>query len=133
MNAIQVLIVDDNSDFVRAAEGFLTSLSTIEVIGRAASGLEALDMVKRLHPTLVLMDLVMPGMDGLEATRQVKAQDGAPKVIIVSLASSGGYDAHMRSVGADGFVSKTAFTAQLPVMIESLFGGSPRAPVSRRP
>lgn len=121
MRAIRVLIVDDNNDFAKAAGGFLDAIPAVEVIGYAGSGMEALAMITQLRPTLVLMDLLMPGMDGLEATRQIKCCAVAPKVVIVSMLDPETYDTAAHWAGADGFVSKKTFAAQLQPLLEALF------------
>src|SRR5262249_59931152 len=72
----RVLLVDDNHDFLASVERFLSVEPGIAVVGRAASGREALDQVGRLRPEVVVMDLSMPEMDGLEATQRLKPQPG---------------------------------------------------------
>jgi CheY-like chemotaxis protein len=74
---IRMLMVDDSPTFLDAATTFLSRVPRFEVVGRALSGEEALEQVHQLQPDLVLLDLAMPGMDGLEVTRRLKAQSGA--------------------------------------------------------
>ena len=124
MKTVQVLIVDDSEDFALAAREFLAGISDIEVVGHAWSGLEAMEMVNRLHPALVLMDLNMPHMDGVQATQRIKSQAGAPKIVIVSMHDPDAYEGSAGLAGADGFVSKTRFVVNLPPLIQSLFGAS---------
>jgi CheY-like chemotaxis protein len=91
------------------------------VVGAARSGQDALYYVEKVHPDLVLMDLVMPEMNGLEATQRIKAQPGAPYVIIVTLYGNSEYRAAAIRAGADGLVAKSTFETQLQSMIQSLF------------
>ena len=120
MCAIKVLIVDDSPTFARAAEQFLRGIPNVEILGHAHSGAEALAMAAQLSPTLVLMDLVMPGMDGLEATRRLKSQPNAPKIVILSVVDPEEYAALAHGAGADAFVPKGELANQLPSFIESM-------------
>ena len=123
MPTIRALLVDDYADFLESASQFLSTVPHIQVVGCAHSGSEALQAVDRLRPDLVLMDLAMPGMSGLEATRRIKAQAGAPRVVIVTLHSSPGYRIAARAAGADGLVSKSEFGEDFLPLIRDLFGG----------
>jgi two-component system response regulator NreC len=93
----------------------------IEIVGRAYSGRGALEQVPVLKPDLVLMDLTMPEMNGLEATRALKAQPDGPRVIILTLHDNPEYRAAAEAVRADGFVTKTELDLQLLPMINRLF------------
>ncbi|MBI4780728.1 MAG: response regulator transcription factor [Oscillatoriophycideae cyanobacterium NC_groundwater_1537_Pr4_S-0.65um_50_18] len=91
--------------------------SQIQVIGQADSGEAAIAQVQRLNPDLVVMDLAMPEMNGLEATRHLKRQPVAPKVILLTLYDNLEYSTAARLVGADGFITKSdAGTALLPLI-----------------
>ena len=74
----RILLVDDSLHFIESAERFLSEELGVNVVGSALSGIEAIDQVMRLRPDLVLMDVAMPGMDGLEATHKIKAMPNAP-------------------------------------------------------
>ncbi len=82
---ITVLIVDDHDMVRQGALGYLEAQKDIAVVGEAANGMQAVDLVKELVPDVVLMDLVMPGMDGVEATRKIK--DLSPRTQIIVLTS----------------------------------------------
>ena len=81
---IRVLIADDHQVVRQGLRTFLELNEGIEVVGEAGDGAEAVELVRRLQPDIVLMDLVMPGMDGIEATRQVTALECATKVIALT-------------------------------------------------
>jgi DNA-binding NarL/FixJ family response regulator len=98
----------------------------IEIVGRALSGRDALEQVALLHPDLVLMDLAMPEMNGLEAARRIKVQPDAPRVVILTLYDNPEYHAVAGAVGADGFVAKSEFGTQLLPLIHKLFANPPR-------
>jgi DNA-binding NarL/FixJ family response regulator len=118
---VQVLLVDDNPGFIAPAVRFLSALPQVKVVGCACSGEEALDLVARLSPDLVLMDLALPGMNGLEATARLRSRPDAPRVIMVTLYDTPEYRAAARVAGADGYVSKSDFGTDLLPMILSLF------------
>ena len=120
---IRTLLVDDNPEFLEAAKRFITSEEQLKIIGTALSGQEAIEKVKELNPDLVLMDLAMPDMNGLEATRQIKRQSSAPHVVILTLHDTPEYREASEAVGADGFVPKSDFGVQLLPLVKALFEG----------
>ena len=121
-NPVRILLVDDNPTFLTAAERLLTSRpSSFAVVGRACSGEEALERVVALQPDLVLMDVAMPGLNGLEATRRIKAEPDPPRVIVLTLHDGAVYRDAARNAGADGFVSKARLDQALVPLARSLF------------
>lgn len=125
VHPILVLIVDDNPTFIEAADSFLATEPQVEVVGTALSGVEALEQVKTLHPDLVLLDYVMPHLNGVEITRRLKALPQPPRVIIVSMYDAGEYRNQAEAVHADGFIPKAELGNELLPMIGRLF---PRRP-----
>jgi two-component system invasion response regulator UvrY len=107
----RLLLVDDSAEFLESAEYFLRNQTNVQVVGRALDGNLALDEVTRLAPDLVLMDIAMPGLSGLEVTRRLKARPSSPMVILLTLYDTAEYRAAAVAVGADGFVSKADFCA----------------------
>jgi two-component system, NarL family, response regulator LiaR len=83
-NPITVLIVDDHEVVRRGVGAYLETQPDLEVVGEATSGDEAVEMVKELIPDVVLMDLIMPGMDGVETTRRVKAASPRTQVVVLT-------------------------------------------------
>ncbi len=119
---LRTLVVDDNQDYLRTCLRWLAGEDGIDVVDNAGSGEAAVETVARLRPDLVLMDLVMPGMGGLEATRRIKAQPDPPVVVIMSLWDSGVARAEAELVGADGFVSKSQITTALLPLVRARTG-----------
>ena len=107
-STIRVLLVDDHTAVRQAFAFALKSEAGIEVIGEAGSGLAALEEIRRLHPNLVLMDINLPGMNGIEATRQIRAEFPQIEVIGLSMYESEEQGAAMRRAGARAYVSKSA-------------------------
>src|SRR5262245_48622931 len=98
MARLRVLVVDDNREFLISVERLLGEDPRVEVVGRARSGREALEAIDSLRPDLVLMDLAMPEISGLEATNRVKRQPNPPYVVIMTCHNSKEYQAAARIV-----------------------------------
>ncbi len=118
---IRVLIVDDSVHFLEVEKRFLAMQPELTIVGSATSGEAAISQTDHLHPDLILMDLTMPGMNGLQATRQIKNQPNAPRIIIVTLHDQNAYRTMSETVGADGFITKDNFGEPLIKMIHTLF------------
>jgi CheY-like chemotaxis protein len=112
MPRVRVLLVDDSPACRKVTARLLTSDPRIELVGLAASGAEALERVAALKPDIVLMDWVMPRMDGLEATRRIKAQSDAPLVLMLSCHDNDEYQ-NAAAAHADGFLPKAKCAALL--------------------
>lgn len=121
MSSIRTLLVDDSPQFLEATKRFLSSDPHIEIVGSTLSGKEALEKIATLNPDLVLIDLAMPDMNGLETTRQIKALPGAPQVIILTLYDNQEYRTAGQAVQADGFIAKSELGANLLPLIHLLF------------
>ena len=118
---IRILLVDDSIHFIESARRFLSEELGVSVVGSALSGLEAVEKVAQLNPDLVLMDVSMPGMDGLEATQQIKARPKPPVVFILTLYDTPKYRDAAHRAGADGFIPKADFGEKLLPLIYSIF------------
>jgi DNA-binding NarL/FixJ family response regulator len=115
-----VLLVDDSPTFLEQARAWLSRESDIEVVGSAVSGDEAIALVKQLNPRVVLMDIAMPGMNGLEATRRLKLLAGPPLVMMVSLDGDPAHRTAAAAAGADGFLCKADFAAAVLSTLRAL-------------
>lgn len=105
-DVIRVLVVDDSAPFVRAARRTLMLEDGLEVVGTAGSADAAVKAVRRLQPDVVLMDMSMPGANGLEATRAVREEMPGIRVIILTAHDAGSYEEAARRAGADAVVGK---------------------------
>jgi DNA-binding NarL/FixJ family response regulator len=116
MQTIRVLLVDDSRDFIDAIDRFLAEVGGVEVIGKEYSGSEALNLADHLRPDLVLMDISMPEMNGLQATTRIKTRFDPPQVIMLTLHDSPQYREAAQQAGADGFVTKSEIAELLPAI-----------------
>ncbi|HVY08385.1 MAG TPA: response regulator transcription factor [Burkholderiales bacterium] len=117
---VNVMLVDDSASFRTAAEQFMTEVCGANVVGQADSGEAAVEMALRLRPEVVLMDLAMGGINGIEAGRRIKEADGGIKIVILTLNNGREYRDLANSLALDGFVSKTDFTTVICGVIDSL-------------
>ena len=117
MSPVTVLLVDDHEGFINAARRHLRQFPWIDVVGGAANGIEAIERTEALKPQVVLMDLAMPQMGGLQATRLIKAQTDPPYIVIASHFDDAQHREHAHNAGADAFVSKLNYVQDvLPIL-----------------
>ena len=103
-----VLIVDDMPQVRQDLRLLLQLTNELEVVGEAANGQEAIQLAKLLHPDVVIMDVEMPVLDGLQATLQIKKHNLAKRVVILSVHSEPEDEASAIQAGADAFIQKGA-------------------------
>ena len=108
--AVRVLIVDDQPPFREAARMVVELSDGFEVAGEAENGESAVAMAAELKPDLVLMDVQMPGINGLEATRQIMEAADPPRVLVMSTHESGDYSGPAVEAGAIAFIPKSEFS-----------------------
>ena len=108
---ITVLIVDDHPGY-RAAARTVLEMDGFEVVGETATGLEGVDEAARLRPQIVLLDIGLPDIDGIEAAQRITAAAGgnAPAVVLISSRDGDGYAAAFAACGARGFIPKADLT-----------------------
>ncbi|NZA27901.1 response regulator transcription factor [Luteimonas sp. SJ-92] len=123
MNDITVLLVDDHEGFINAALRHFRKVEWLQVVGTAGNGLEAIERSEALRPAVVLMDLAMPEMGGLQATRLIKAQDDPPYIVVASHFDDAEHREHAMRAGADNFVSKLSYIQEVMPILESLHRG----------
>jgi len=119
-----VLIADDQTLFRSGLAALLDKDPRVIVVGQAASGEEAVRMVDELKPDLVLMDLKMPGMEGVEATRLIHAKHPEVAVVILSSFSGDGHLIQALEAGASGYVLKDTNVATIVNGMLAIAGGA---------
>lgn len=110
---IRVVIADDHGLFAEALEAILTVDGRVEVVGRATDGGKAVELVERLEPDVVLMDISMPVVDGFEATREIRRRVPGSSVLILTGSNSRDDVDRSREAGASGYVTKDRIAAEL--------------------
>lgn len=106
MCAYRILLADDHTLFRQGIKRILASASDLEVVGEAGDGLELLELLKKLSPDMVIVDISMPRLRGLEATREIKIIDPAVKVLILTMHKDNEYLRNAISAGAEGYLLK---------------------------
>jgi DNA-binding NarL/FixJ family response regulator len=121
--SIRVLVADDQSMVRAGFRMLLAGEADIEVVAEAGNGLEAIDKAERFRPTIVLMDIRMPELDGLEATRRILAADPAARILVLTTFDLDEYIYEALKAGASGFVLKDDPPEQLIAAIHTVAGG----------
>jgi DNA-binding NarL/FixJ family response regulator len=111
--SIRVLIADDHRLFAQALEAILVTDERLEIAGHARDGAEAVELARSLDPDVILMDIAMPGMDGFEATRQIRRHKADACVLMLTGSNSRTDVDRAREAGAAGYVTKDRIAAEL--------------------
>jgi two-component system response regulator NreC len=123
MDPIRLLLVDDH-DIVRTGlKSFLESQSGLEVVGEARDGAEAMERAAATRPDIVLMDISMPGVDGLEGTKQLRASFPSTQVLALTVHDDKQYFMQMLGAGASGYLTKLAAPDELVAAIHAVANG----------
>jgi len=121
VQTIKLLLVDDHAGFLSAVMRHLRKRPWLSVVGTAGNGLEAITASERLRPDVIVMDLAMPEMGGLQATRLIRAQDDAPMIVIASHFDDAEHRERALRAGADHFVSKLSYLQQVVDILETRY------------
>jgi DNA-binding NarL/FixJ family response regulator len=121
--SIRVLVADDQSMVRAGFRMLLAGEADIEVVAEASNGLEAVDKAGRFHPTVILMDIRMPELDGLQATRRILAADDTARILILTTFDLDEYVYEALRAGASGFVLKDDPPEQLIAAVRTVAGG----------
>ena len=117
---LKTMLVDDNPTFVRSVRHVLDHMPGIAVVACAADGVEALEMQQQWLPDLVLLDLSMPRLNGLEVARRLTRVNHAPTIFVLSMHDSAAYREAAAHAGVSAFVKKENFTSELLPLLEQL-------------
>jgi DNA-binding NarL/FixJ family response regulator len=120
--SVRVLLVDDAPVYADTLELLLCGDNRIQIVGKAYDGAEGLERALDLRPDVVVMDVRMPGLDGIEATRQIRAQLRATRVVVVTSSPTRECEARARAAGACAFLPKDAGFLEIAAAI----AGEPR-------
>ncbi|HMN05293.1 MAG TPA: response regulator transcription factor [Flavobacteriales bacterium] len=118
-----ILIVDDQSIILDGMEAILSGMSDVEVVGRCANGSEAVELARELKPDLVLMDVNMPDMDGIEATRHVLKASPDSHVLMLSMYGHREFVLEVMAAGASGYLLKNAGKEELRMAMDQVLKG----------
>jgi DNA-binding NarL/FixJ family response regulator len=124
MPKIKVLLVDDHTVVRQGLRALLLSESTMEIVGEASTGREAIQMAKKFSPDVIVMDIAMPLLNGLEATRQIVRSDPNAKVLVLSSYSDDDYVQKLTEAGAAGYLIKQTAANDLVHAIHDIYAGN---------
>ncbi|WP_260684031.1 response regulator transcription factor [Rhodococcus sp. KBS0724] len=131
MSRIRVLLVDDQALIRAGFRMILEETDEIDIVGEAQDGVEAVRLSAELNPDVILMDIRMPGLDGIEATRQIMTRDASARVLVLTTFDLDEYAFSALRAGASGFILKDVMVDELERAIRSVASGdavvSPRA------
>jgi len=119
MQPLRILLADDNESFRDSLAEFLGAQKGLEVVGRAANGIEAVELADRYRPDLIFMDLHMPHRNGISAMQMIKRRSPSTKVIIISMHGNEVYRTKAEESGADGFIGKERMKSGLSEVLGS--------------
>lgn len=121
--SIRVLLVDDHELVRIGIRRLLSDVPGIQVLGEAGTGEEAIDLVSKLKPNVILMDVNMPGMGGLEATKRIKRLEPDSKILVVTVYGDEPYPSLVLQAGADGYMTKGASVDEMVLAIKTVSYG----------
>jgi DNA-binding NarL/FixJ family response regulator len=118
-----ILLADDHVMFRRGVRRIIQSIDDVEVVGEASDGFELLELVKKTDPNLIILDISMPNLRGLEATREIKIINPEVKVLMLTMHKDREYLCHAFSAGAEGYLLKEDADSELISAIDTLRKG----------
>ena len=120
MKPVKTVIADDHNLFRKGISSMFEDNPSVSIIGEASNGQELLTLLKDIHPDLILMDLKMPGMDGIEATEHIKAKYPEIKIIVLSMYEDERFIIHLLELGVNGYLLKNAEPEEMEYTIETV-------------
>ncbi len=121
--SIRILLADDHTIVLQGLSRFLREQEDMEVVGQAKDGLAAVELARELSPDIVIMDISMPGLSGVEATRQIHNEKPNIKIIGLSMHAAKRYVQEMYKAGARGYLLKDCDFDELMAAIRAVAGG----------
>jgi DNA-binding NarL/FixJ family response regulator len=112
VHRVRVVLVDDQEAFMHALVAVVDATRGFMVVGQASTGEESLELTDELNPGLVLMDVNLPGIDGIEATRRLRERGAPPVVVLLSTHDEDAGDLFVAQSGANAYVTKSDFGPQ---------------------
>jgi DNA-binding NarL/FixJ family response regulator len=122
-DVIRVVLADDHAVVRTGLKAVLAAARDSEVVGEAANGSEAIELVRQLHPDVVIMDLTMAGMDGRAATKVIVDQEAATRVLVLTMHAEEEYLVQMLEAGASGYIVKSAADRDLVDAVRTVAHG----------
>jgi DNA-binding NarL/FixJ family response regulator len=123
MKKIRVLLAEDHTIVRKGLRSILDAEDSVEVVGEAEDGRAAVEAVEHLRPDVVLMDISMPGLNGLEATRQIKRRAPHIRVLVLTMHTNEKYILQILQAGASGYLVKQAAVEELISAIQAVYRG----------
>lgn len=123
-NVIRVLLVDDHTILREGIRSLLAEHEHLQVVGEASDGREAVEKVEELQPDVVLMDISMPELNGIQATKAIKERSPDTKILILTMHDEEGYIYPIFKAGASGYVVKRTATRELVSAVEAVMEGN---------
>ena len=120
-NIIRVSVVDESEEFLTVVREWISQHPGLELAGTAKTTSAGLELVKKVHPDLVLVEALMPSRNGLAATVELKSLDAPPRVIVLSIYDNEMLRSGATAAGADAFVSQADFNECMPQLLSALF------------
>ena len=121
---VRLIIVDDHIHVRQAWSWVLNQVPRIDVIAQCSNGQEAIEAARRLQPDVILMDIIMAHVNGIEATRTIRQFDPAIKIIAVSIQAERSYVNEMLRSGANGYVTKNSSSHEMIMAIDEVLAGN---------
>jgi CheY-like chemotaxis protein len=118
------LIVDDDDFVVKSMPSFLARIPSVDVVGTARDGMDALEKLKISQPNVVLMDVRMPRMGGIEATEHIIKKYPGVRVVLMSGFDDNGMREECKIAGAHGFMAKLNVTVEFPILLRQIFAAT---------
>lgn len=128
---LRILFVDHNQNFLTAARTCIGNLQGVSIVGEATNGIEALAMAFALQPDLMLMDVRLPNMGGLDVAKQLQLWPHPPRIVLMHLNDDDAYRQAARTKGMADFFGKADFVEQVIPLIEQMVAATSTAPKHR--